>query len=93
MDGPVEPAQAAELLDVGFADRGWRRSQLGGVVQQGSGGGVEVRLPVVGLNGFDQFMVLDLGPEVVAVGQQSVVTVVHARDDDGDHLALGPGER
>ena len=38
-------------------------------------------------------LVRDLGPEVVRVGDDSVMAVVGARDGDGDHLPLRPAQR
>ena len=38
-------------------------------------------------------MILDLGPEILAVLGSSVVAVIPRRNRRGDHLALGPGER
>jgi hypothetical protein len=82
---------AAQKLDVVRGDGGRRKGQLFGVRQQRPRGGVDGRRAPVGLDGLRQFVV-DLGPEVVPVGLNSIMAVVGFGDDDGEHFALRAGE-
>lgn len=49
-------------------------------------------MPVT-LEALDEGVIFDLGPEVVEVRLDSIVTLVDGRHDDREHLALRPTQR
>ncbi len=93
VDGSIGPAQSAQMFDVLLGHRCRGLGELDRVVQQPAGGFVEVRLAVIRLDRFDQLIVLDLRPEVFSMGDNSVMALIHPRDDGGDHLPLSPAQR
>lgn len=89
-DRAVVPPGVPQTLHVlGAALRG-RACQLVGILEQCQGRGIQSRSsPVLG-EPIGQAFVVDLRPEIVQMGANSVVAFVRHRRHDRDHLALLP---
>ena len=92
VDRRVAPAVPAQVLDVALAERGGLMHDPHGKVAERSKGRLEVGLPVVVGRMLGEFCSGALGTEVVGMRANSIVTVVGARDDDGEELALDAGQ-
>lgn len=91
VDGRVGKTCDPQLLNVVGSDRSRCARQFFGVGEQRLSGGIELRRAPIRLDGIRQFF-LDLSPEVVPVGFDSIVAIVSLRNDDRQHLALRPCE-
>lgn len=93
MDGTIVEALIAERLHVGFGAVGGRAGQFVGVVAQGAVGIRQVGGLVILANCVGEFVIIGLRPEVFRVGDRSVMAVVGAGDDGGEHFALSTRKR
>ena len=71
----VEPV-ASECIDIGCAHVLRPLGQFYRVIAKGAVGWRQISGAVVVLDGFDELVVVDLSPEVFAVGDRSVMALV-----------------
>jgi len=93
IDRPVGQPLSPKPVDVGLAHQPGCSRQLDGVVTQGAIDPVERGRSVILFHRIDETLILDLDPEVIRMGLDSVVTVIGTRDDHREHLPLGAGQR
>jgi hypothetical protein len=88
VDGAIVEAMTSQNIKVGFADAAGRLGQLDGIVAKSAVGRGEVGGRVINFDGLDEGVVLDLGPEVLRVGERSVMAIVDAGDNGGNEFAV-----
>jgi hypothetical protein len=93
VDRAVGQPHRSQPINVGLGDGPRRAGQLDRVVAQRPIDRIEWCGGVIFLNRVYVPLILDLSPEVIRVGLDSVVTVVGTRNDDGEHLTLRSGQR
>ncbi len=76
-DTPVVETDSPEILDVFGSDSGRRASELFGKPDHRKGLVVESRRVPIDGHPVDQFVICDLGTEIVEVRRRSVVTIVY----------------
>ena len=78
VNGAIAEAELAEVVEVRWADSGRRARQLDGVVAKRPIHLSELGGPVIRLDLFYPFPIVNLSPEVESVGLNSVMAVVGA---------------
>lgn len=93
VDGLVGEAQLPQMINVSLGYLGRCFRQLDGVIAQGPIDRGQLGLRIVGLDLLDPGGILDLSPEVISMGLNSVPAAVGLGHHDGQHLTLSPCQR
>ena len=93
VDGLVGKAQLPQTINVSLSHCGRCFRQLDGMIAQGPIDLGQLGLGIVGLDLLDPGGVLDLSPEVISMGLNSVAAAVGLGHHDGQHLTLSPCQR
>ncbi len=97
VNGAIIKTLAAQRFNIAFAHAGRRVCQLDSIGTQHLISLIQARLSPIGGNSMDEAIrftfifdskVADLSPEVMGVGADSVVAVVFAGNNHGQHFAL-----
>ena len=86
VDGAVVESLTAQSFHVCPLHLSGRLGQLDREIKGRRRGFIQLRLTVISLDLFEQPVVIQLRPELLGVGQYSVVAVVDLRDYRGEHL-------
>ena len=93
VDGLVGQVQLPQTINISLGHCGRCLRQLDGMIAQGPIDLGQLGLGIVRLDLLDPGGVLDLGPEVIGMGLDSVPAAVGLGHYDGQHLTLSPCQR